>query len=344
MKHVIIRRPGGYERLELVTSPDPSPGPGEVVVKTASIGVNYADCVVRMGLYSSAKRYVGWPITPGFEASGTIVAVGEGVTELAVGDAVLAVSRFGAYTTHLRVPVSWVRRVPSQLSLLQAGAFPTVHLTAWYALTECAHLRKGARVLIHSAAGGVGSAAVQLAKARGAQVTGVVGNTHKVERVLELGADFVIDKRREALWERARGIAPDGWDVVLDPNGTETLAQSYRHLAPTGRLVVYGAHTMLPRGGSGRPNLLKLAWDYFRMPRFNPLSMVDRCRGVVGFNLSYLFDRTELFVEGFDELDGLLAAGRLSPPQVTSYPLDQVAEAHRALESGETVGKLTLVP
>jgi NADPH:quinone reductase-like Zn-dependent oxidoreductase len=343
MQKVVIRRPGGFDRLELVEEPDPVPGPGEVLIDSAAIGVNFADCVVRMGLYKSAKEFVGWPITPGFEVSGTVRAVGLGVTRFAVGERVVGLVRFGAYASVVAVPENQVFAVPEGLSLEEAGALPVASLTAWYALCELAKLRPGMNLLVHSAAGGVGSALVQIAKVHGCRVLGVVGSAHKVELVRSLGADVVVDKSRQDLWAEARKFAPGGFDVVLDANGVETLRKSYRALAPAGRLVVYGFHTMLSRG-SGRRNWLKLAWTFLRTPRFDPLDMTDQNRAVLAFNLSYLFSRTDELPAILEQLLGWVNSGQLRVPRVQSYPLERVADAQRALQSGTTTGKLVLVP
>lgn len=343
MRRVVIHRAGSYDRLRFEEGPGLKPGPGEVVVDVEAIGVNYADCMVRMGLYASAKEFVGWPITPGFETAGRVAAVGEGVDDLAVGDRVFALTLFNGYASQVKAGRAYVFPVPRGMSFEQAASFPSVYLTAWYALHELAHPRPGARVLIHSAAGGVGGCLVQLAKRSGCEVTGVVGASHKVDAVREHGADHVIDKSKDALWEAAERIAPSGFDVVCDANGVATLKDSYQHLAPAGKLVVYGFHTMIPRKG-GRPNWLKLARDYLRTPRFNPLDLTQDSKSVMAFNLSYLFERTDILELAMADLIQWLEAGDIKPPGVTTYPLDDVADAHRAIESGQTTGKLVLIP
>src|SRR4051794_20894898 len=156
-------------------------------------------------------------------------------------------------------------------------------------------------VLVHSAAGGVGSALVQLCKLHGLHVIGVVGASHKVEYVRELGADAVIDKSTHALWAEAERLCPDGYDLVFDANGPETLAQSYAHLKPTGKLLVYGFHTLMPNHG-GRIKYLKAALGMLKMPRFNPLSMTADNKSVVAFNLSLLFFRTDLLHAAVNDL------------------------------------------
>ncbi|WP_437874565.1 synaptic vesicle VAT-1 family membrane protein [Sorangium sp. So ce513] len=341
MRKIVVHAPGSHDKLRVEEHPDPRPARGEVLVNVEAAGVNYADCVVRMGLYESAKKYVGWPITPGFEVAGTVAGLGEGVSDLQVGAPVLAVTRFGGYASRVAVPRHQVFPRPERLTPEQAAGFPAVFMTAYYALYELVRLRPGMVVLVHSAAGGVGGALVQLGKIAGCRVVGVVGAAHKVEVARRLGADAVIDKSREPLWAAAERLAPEGYDVVLDANGVETLRQSYRHLGPAGKLVVYGFHTMLPRQG-GRPSYAKLALDFVRMPRFNPLDLCNDNKSVLAFNLSYLFHKTEILREAMERLVGWLEEGRLAAPPVTTYPLERAGEAHRALESGSTVGKLVL--
>jgi NADPH:quinone reductase-like Zn-dependent oxidoreductase len=194
---------------------------------------------------------------------------------------------------------------------------------------------------VHSAAGGVGSALVQLGRLADARVVGVVGAAHKVATVLALGAEAVIDKSHQDLWREAERLSPEGYGVVLDANGVSTLMQSYRHLAPAGKLVVYGFASMLPRNGR-RTSRLRLLWDYWRTPRFDPLRMSNANRSVLAFNLSFLFDRTGFLDLAMGQLLAWLAEGRIRMPQVTAYPLENAAAAQRALEGGQTVGKLIL--
>lgn len=342
-RKIVIDAAGSYDKLRLKSSGPATPKADEVQIDVEAIGVNYADVVVRMGLYASARELVGWPITPGFEVAGVVRAVGSAVTEFAPGDRVFAVTFFGGYASRVEVPKHQVFALPEKMSFVDGAAFPVVYLTAHFALHFLAHPRRGDRVLVHSAAGGVGGALVQLARLAGAEVTGVVGSSHKVETAKALGCDHVIDKSKEDLWQRAESISSRGFDVVLDANGVETLKKSYDHLRPAGKLVVYGFATMMPKTG-GRPNYLKLGLDYLRTPRFNPLDLTNASKSVMAFNLSYLFDRTDVLDESMKALVPSLAEGSITPPSTTTYPLDEVARAHADIESGKTVGKLVLIP
>lgn len=342
MRRVVIRKPGGARALLIETAPEPTPSGDEVCVEVRAIGVNFADLVVRMGLYGSAKKYAGWPVVPGFEVSGTVRSVGERVTRFRPGDDVIGVTRFGGYATALCIPELQVQSLPRGLSFSAGATFPVAFLTAWYALIELSRLRPGYVVLVHSAAGGVGSALVALAKRAECRVIAVVGSPHKVAAVAALGADVIIDKSREPLWPAVARAAPDGCHVVLDANGSETLRQSYAHVRPTGRLIVYGFHSLLRRG-SDRLNPFHALAGLLKVPRFNPLKMVEKNTGVLAFNLSYLFDELPIFREALSELMTALERGELKLPSVTELPFDEVARAHELLHSGTTIGKVALV-
>jgi len=270
-----------------------------------------------------------------------VSAVGPGVQAFKEGDEVLAVTLFNGYASQVVVPERQVRPIPTGLDFAAAAGFPAVYLTAWYALCELAHPRPGSKLLVHSAAGGVGSSLVQIAKTLGCEVVGVVGAAHKVEAAQGFGCDLVIDKSSEDLWSAAERYAPDGYDVICDANGIATLGDSYAHLRRAGKLVVYGFTTMIPKVG-GRPNYLKLARDFLRTPRFNPLNMTNEGKSVLAFNLSYLFDRPDFLAESMQQLVGWLQDGSVRAPPTTTYPLEAVAQAHRDIESAKTVGKLIL--
>jgi len=341
IQRIVVHRPGGYERLELEEVARPSLGPHDVEVETESIGVNFADVVVRLGLYPSAKKYVGWPITPGFEFAGRVRRVGSSVTRFRPGGAVLGATLFGAYSSSVVVNEDYLFERPPALDPLAAGAFLVAPLTAWYALRTLGAVGPGKKVLVHSAAGGVGSMMVQIARVLGAYVVGVVGSQAKVRSVEALGANAVLVRGSQAWADQARSLAPQGFDVVLDANGYETLRASYRLLCPTGRLVIYGAHSMMSRG-KARPNWLRLAWGYLLTPRFHPLNLTNDNKSVLAFNLSYLFDEVPTFRAAMTEVLTWFSDGQLQAPQVQAFDFERVGEAHRALQSGKTTGKLVL--
>ena len=343
MEKIVIERPGGYGQLKIKEFDIPSPVKDEVLVEVAAAGVNFADVFVRLGLYKSGKEFVGWPITPGFEFSGRVLKCGPNVTDLQAGKRVLGVTRFGAYSSHVCVPRHQVFTISdnSKFTPDQWAAFPTVFLTAYHGLFQNIVVKPGMNILVHSAAGGVGGALIQLGKIAGCRMTGVVGSSHKINAVTDFGADVVIDKGTENLWARAEETCPDGFDVIYDGNGPATLKQSYLHLAPVGKLVAYGFHSMLSKKG-GFPNYLKLAYAFFRVPRFSPLNLTNDNKSLIAFNLSYLFHRQDLLEESMQDLIKWVEEGRIQAPPVQAFAYDKVADAHRTLESGTTVGKLIL--
>ena len=343
MQKIVIARPGGYRRLQIKEFPTPVPRDKEVLVEVTAAGVNFADIFLRLGLYKSGKEFVGWPITPGFEFAGKILQCGSGVSNLAEGTPVFGVTRFGAYASHVCVPVNQVFAIPrdSKFTADQWAAFPAAFLTAYHGLFHSIVLRPGMQILVHSAAGGVGGALLQLGKIAGCHMVGVVGASSKVNTAVEFGADQVIDKSREDLWVRAEEICPQGFDVVFDANGPATLKQSYRHLAPVGKLVSYGFHSMLSVRW-GLADYFKLIRQYFRVPRFSPLDMTRDNKSLIAFNLSYLFHRMDLLEESMLDLIKWVEEGKILAPPLRRFAFEQVSDAHRTLESGTTVGKLIL--
>ena len=343
-------------------------------------GVNYADICVRWGLYSSAKKFVGWPITPGFEFSGVVSKQAsssrdDGLQPLPVGTPVVGVTMFGGYSQRVVVPRSQLMPLPSKIPPQIAAGLPCAALTAWYALHILAtpgrspggtegEGRKRA-CLIHSAAGGVGSMIARLAKASGrwSPIVGIVGGPHKIPWLEKVGCcDVVVCKRPwetaadvktktkskksqgGTWWSRVEEVCPQ-FDAVFDANGAATFQDSYDHLKPEGRLIVYGFHTMLPKeGGRLTPcQWIRMAWSWLRSPTFDPLDMVPSNKSVLAFNLSFLFDRTDLFSEVMGRVLKMVEAGDLGEmPQPALYPLEDVAQAHAAIESGATTGKLVL--
>lgn len=369
-----IDAPGGYDALKLrtlhgtgVTGPNVTLGaPENVQIEVRFTGINYADVCIRWGLYESAKKFVGFPITPGFEFSGVVLDPGTN-KDLKVGQWVVAVSMFGGYSTKVVVPPSQVIPFdPDQLDPSVASSLPCAALTAWYALfvlstpgtspggSEGAGRRR--RILVHSAAGGVGSMICRLAKLPGCNyyVVGIVGAASKVEKLQEWECCDVIISKEECgtrgvdFWKEVDRLSNDvGFDAVFDANGPSTLTQSYDHLRPEGRLITYGFHSMLPKEG-GRLNpcqWVRMAYDYyFKQKTFDAMNMVPENRSVLGFNLSFLFERTDLFKEVMTKVMRHTASGKIKTKEsdVTLFQLGDVGKAHAAIESGLTTGKLVL--
>lgn len=338
MKAVVVDKPGGHERLVLRDLPSAPLAASEVRIAVSAIGVNFADCVVRMGHYEAAKGK--YPITPGFEFAGTVAEAGAAVTHVRQGQRVFGFTRFGAYASEVVVPEHQAYPIPEGWTEEEAAGIPAVFMTAWYALRRVARVEAGERILVHSAAGGVGIALCQLASLLRCEVVGVVGMEKKVDVAKRYGAAHVV-VRSDNLWRDLERVAPDGFDVIFDSNGVRTVKEGYERLRRGGRVVVYGAADILPRG-SDKPNLLGLAINYLKVPRFSPFGMTLENRGLLGFNVVFLFDKLDIIRRGMGELVSWMAEGKIHKVPVTTFALERVVDAHRAIESGTTVGKLIL--
>jgi NADPH:quinone reductase-like Zn-dependent oxidoreductase len=338
-KRIIVKKPGGYKVFQFDDTPIEDPQPGEIQVDVKASGINFADVSVRLGLYAAAKG--AYPLCPGLEFSGVVRRIGRNAGIFKPGDKVIGVSRFGGYTTVINSPLELIWPLPPTWDFTRGASFSVNYITAHYALHHVGHLRKSDRVLIHSAAGGVGTALLHLLKIHGNMSVGVVGRSKKVAAAKEAGATFVIDKGTEDLWRRATELSPEGYDMILDANGASTLKDSYRHLKPAGRLLIYGFASMFSH--SGRKNYFRLIWYYLRTPHFNPFDLTGDNKTVSGFNLIYLFDRVELFHGIMKTLLKWDAKGNIPAMPITIFSFENVAKAHQAIESRESVGKLVLV-
>jgi NADPH:quinone reductase-like Zn-dependent oxidoreductase len=338
-QRIVVTKVGGPEVLRPEPFAPAAPAPGEVGIEVRAIGLNFADIFCRLGLYKAAPPL---PFSPGFEVAGVVAEVGDGVGEFQAGDRVFAVTRFGGYTTHLTVGASRVRPLPEGWSFAEGAGFPTTYLTAHHGLVNLGQLRRGETVVVHSAAGGVGTAACQVARGLGARVIGTVGSEVKRGVALEAGAGDVVVSRTSDVWDDIDRLTKGaGVDVVFDAVGGRGLKRGFDALRPGGRLVVYGFAAMMPRGG--RRNWPLLAWRFLRTPRFSPFTMVESNRTVAGFNLVHLWEREDLLETSVRELSAMASRGVIRPVIGNTYPFERVGEAHAFLQSRESTGKVVLL-
>jgi NADPH:quinone reductase-like Zn-dependent oxidoreductase len=333
---MVILRHGGPDVLQPRELPDPVPGPDEMRIAVAAAGVNFADVLARLGLYPDAPKP---PVTVGYEVSGVVDAVGADVTTHRAGDRVVALTRFGGYADRVVVPAIFAFSIPPQLDDVSAAAIPVNYLTALIALYRMANLAAGETVLVHGAGGGVGIAATQLARLRGATIIGTA-SAAKHETIRQQGVTHAIDYRQADVPAAVRQLTNGrGVDVALDPIGGRSFADSYRLLAPLGRLVVYGVSSMAP---GERRNWWHAIKAIAQMPRFGPLSLMNRNRGVFGLNLGHLWDERRQLADAMTLLLQEVAAGRLQPVIARTFPLDRAADAHRYLQGRANIGKVVL--
>jgi NADPH:quinone reductase-like Zn-dependent oxidoreductase len=336
VRQVVIVRHGAPEVLQSREAADPVPGAGEIRIAVRAAGVNFADVLARLGLYPDAPKP---PVVVGYEVSGVVDAIGPGVATHRAGDRVVALTRFGGYADRAIVPADLAFAIPGQLDHASAAAIPVNYLTAHIALRRMANLAAGETVLVHGAGGGVGIAATQIAKLRGATVLGTA-SASKHEAIRAIGVDHAIDYRRGDVAGDVRRLTNGrGVDVVLDPIGGRSFADSYRLLAPLGRLIVYGVSSM---AGGERRSLLRALTVLVQMPRFKPLSLMNRNRGVFGLNVGHLWDERARLADAMRQVLDDVAAARLRPIVARTFPLERADDAHRFLQTRSNIGKVVL--
>jgi synaptic vesicle membrane protein VAT-1 len=341
MRALVVRRYGPPEVFELQEMADPQPKAGEVLIRVKAIGVNFADLLARMGVYPSAPKP---PFVPGLEVAGVVekIAGGSGSAQgqaLRSGDAVAALTQFNAYAQWLAVPARQVFRLPSGMTFEHAAAIPANYLTAYHSMFTMGNLQPGDRILIHGAAGGVGTAAVQLARARGLLIFGTAGRT-KQQYLRKIGVDHAIDYEKGDWVEIVRKYAPDGIEMVMDPIGGKSFKQSYKCLGPNGRLVVYGFSAAA--GPKGKRSALRSARAFLQTPWFHPLKLLNDGMGVIGVNLGRLQSRPALLRSELDEIFRLYSAGTVKPVIGKMFPLSEGGAAHQYIQGRKNTGKVVL--
>ena len=336
MRQVVIPRFGAPDVLEMREVPDPSPGNGDVRIRIRAAGINFADILARLGLYPDAPKP---PMVVGYEVAGKIDAVGRDVVSFAPGDRVIALTRFGGYADTVVVPATQAFHFPDDLSDSEAAAVPVNYLTASLALYRMAALAPGETVLVHNAGGGVGIAATQLARLRRATVIGTA-SAFKHDALRSFGVDHAIDYRHANVADEVKKITRGrGVDVILDPIGGRSFTESYRMLAPLGRLIIFGLSAAAP---GERRSTWRAFQAWMSTPRFNPMSMINRNRGVFGLHIGHLWDERRQLAPLMDMLISELSAGRLTPIVARTFPLERAADAHRFIQSRSNIGKVVL--
>jgi len=332
MRAVVITKHGGPGVLQVQEKHDPALGPGEVRIDVAAAGINFADVMARMGLYPDAPKT---PCVVGYEVAGTILELGEGVAGLSHGQRVFAGTQFGGYASQVSVPASDVLALPDELSFEQGAAIPVNYATAWAGLVGYGNLQSGERVLVHSAGGGVGIAATQIAKRIGAEVIGTA-SPGKHERIRELGVDQAIDYTRSG-WERGAGR----FDVILDAIGGKSFRTGYSLLRPGGRLVAFGASALVT---GQRRNFVTALRTVIRMPRFNLIKQMSESKAVIGLNMLTLWKDRGTLQPWIAPLHEMLDDGTIKPVVAGDFAFEDAGAAQTMITERRNVGKVVLTP
>ncbi|OKL40440.1 alcohol dehydrogenase catalytic domain-containing protein [Pontibacter flavimaris] len=337
LERQVYRMPkaGSIHKLRVQTEQLGPPKADEVCVQVKAIGLNFADIFAMQGLYSATPE---GSFIPGLEFSGVVVAVGAAVTEWQVGDRVMGVTRFGGYVSHINLHHRYLIPLADDWSFEEGAGFLVQGLTAYYALTQLGDLQQGMAVLIHSAAGGVGILANRICKKYGAYTIGTVGRAGKVDflreeeeydAVILRGKDFE-ERLQEALGQRPLRL-------IMECIGGQVLEQGWRVMAPMGRMVVYGNASFATHGS--RPNYPRLIWRFLRRPKIDPLRLPTENKSLMGFNLIYLYEQTDMLHQLLRELQAL----QLRPQHIGHvYDFNQMHEAIRLFQRGQSVGKVVV--
>jgi len=335
VKAVEIRRAGPPESLEIGEAPIPQPGPGEVRIRVHRSGVNFADLLARQGIYPDAPKM---PFIPGYEVSGVVDLVGPGVDGLHGGERAAAFTRFGGYAEWAVAKAPFIVPLPAGVDFSVGAAVPVNFVTAYHCLFHTGTLFPGDRVLVHAAAGGVGLAAVQMAKGAGAVVFGTAGSPEKVAFLKVFGVDYPIDYRAEDFVEAVKKITDgEGVDVILDSIGGRMLARDLRVLRPGGRIVSLGLAAAM---GKSRALMLR---ELMSAPRLQPVKLLESSSGFFGVNILRIFDhRPALGSVLLRDVFNLAAAGKARPVIAGEIPLERASDAHRMLQERSTIGKVLL--
>jgi NADPH:quinone reductase-like Zn-dependent oxidoreductase len=338
MQAIVTTANGDVGVMRVQERPDPQPAEGEVLVRVKAAGLNFADILARQGLYPDGPAK---PCVMGYEVAGLVESVGEGVDPTLIGRAVIAMTRFKGQAELVTVPQMQVFEKPANLSFEQAAAIPVNYLTAWALLVTMGGLQKDEAVLIHNAGGGVGLAALDIAKHIGAETFGTASPS-KHAFLIERGLDHPIDYRSQdwlpVLMELTNGR---GVELVIDPLGGKNWEKSYRALRATGRMGMFGMSVASASGMRGKLRALKAI---AQMPRFNPIKLINRNRGTFGLNLGHMWGEGEKVAGWTREIMRGVEEGWVRPHVDRAFPFAQIANAHRQMEERKNTGKVVLVP
>jgi NADPH:quinone reductase-like Zn-dependent oxidoreductase len=338
MRQIVMTRTGGVEVLKIHEVGESQPGKGEVKIDVKAAGINFADIMARKGIYPDAPKK---PCVVGYEVSGVIESVGEGVDSSLVGNPVIAIMRFGGYAEKVITPLSYVVKKPDTLSFEQGAAIPVNYLTAYQLLVVMGGLKQNERLLIHNAGSGVGIAALDIAKHIGA-ITYGTASAHKHAFLKERGYIGVMDYRMYDWTEDVPKITEGrGFNLIIDPIGGKNTWKSYRALARTGRVGLFGLATATQTRFSAKFNLVRTV---LRMPRFHPVRLMNANKGIFGVNIGHMWGIEDkmrpwmlAIMKGVDE-------GWVRPHVDIVFPFEKVAEAHSYIEERRNIGKVVLVP
>ena len=338
MRQIVTTANGDIDVLKVQEKPDPTPRDDEVVIRVRAAGLNFADILARQGLYPDGPPK---PCVMGYEVSGVVDAVGKDVNSSFVGKSVVALTRFGGQSEMIAVKATQIFEKPEQLTFEQAAAIPVNYLTAYALIVVMGSLHEGESILIHNAGGGVGLAALDIAKKIGA-VTYGTASSGKHKFLTERGLDHPIDYRNQDWQPQLMQLTNGrGVDLIIDPIGGVHWKKSYASLRHTGRLGMFGVSTASANGISGKLKMLKAV---VQMPRFHPLGLLNKNRGVFGLNLGHMWHEPEKVALWMRDILRGVDEEWIRPHVDQTFSFADAGKAHRRLEERKNIGKVILIP
>ncbi|MAO69552.1 MAG: alcohol dehydrogenase [Euryarchaeota archaeon] len=336
MRKVLITKAGPPNVLKIVEEEKLVPNRGEVTIRVHFAGINFADLMMRLGIYG--KQAPPIPFTPGYEVSGIITSIGEGVTEFEKGQRVAALTGINGYSEEVNVPVKQVVRIGDDISFESAAAMPVTYLTAYHMLVELGNIKAGDVVLIHHAAGGVGTAAIQIAKAFGAGTIFGVASPSKKDFVENMGVRFIDREKEDFVMVVKKETNGAGVHHALDPVGGKHLKKSFKSLRSGGKLYAFGGSSFVSGPKIFKPTAL---WRLLTSPKFSPLNMIGKNKAIFGVHMGTIKDM-DLMREEIEALVLMLNEKKIDPIIDSVFHFEDVAKAHFHIHDRKNKGKVLL--
>jgi len=333
----IVKHGSADEAFEFRETPKPVPKPGEVLIKVEGFGLNFADVMARKGMYKDAPPI---PSIIGYDVCGTVDSIGSNVTDITEGERVTAMTRFGGYAEYALTDARAVSKIPANINAAEATALTTQYCTAYYCAAEMVNLFAGDKVVIHSAAGGVGTGLLQYAKYKGCEIFATTGSDSKVELLKQMGADHVINTAKVEFDDYIREVTKgDGVDVIFDAVGADFIKRGIRILAPGGRIVCFGAAQM-----SDSSNVFFQLSKAIQFGIYHPAVFMMSSKSLIGVNMLKLADGKPLVLKRcLQNVVRLVEEGVFKPQGGKIFKATDIAEAHKFLESRKSTGKVVCV-
>jgi len=340
MKQIWITKTGAPEVLKVKEAEDPVTGPGKLRVRVKASGINFADILARMGLYPDSPKL---PTVVGYEVSGEVEEIGEGTNGFKVGDKVIGLCRFGGYSDKVVLGPDQLYHLPEGMSFSQGATIPVNYLTVYQMLFGMGAIQPGDKILVHSAAGGIGLAAIDLIQLAGAEVIGTASKS-KHEFLRNRGVKHLIDYRNEDFEEAVKDITKGrGVQLILDPIGGDYWAKGLRCLSRTGRLAVFGFSS----AASGKKrSLINTFRNLFSVPwlKINPISLMNGNKGIIGINLGHMWGEQDRIRKWGNQILKWYGEGKVHPTVAKEFSFEEAAAAHHYIQDRKNIGKVLLVP